>query len=84
MDFLFEQGISKAVKSGYFNFENRKEIKIRSMKIIVYEHIGVIGVQEKYTFKYFAELEIFFCGETKDSACLGYKVTDGPRGGKEM
>ena len=53
VDFLFEQGISKPVKYDFFNFEQRKELKIRTMKIMIYEKINIIGVQEKYTFKYY-------------------------------
>ena len=53
VDFLFEQGQSKTVKSGYFNFDIKKELKIRCLKLIVYEQIGLIGIQEKYTFKFY-------------------------------
>lgn len=53
VDFLFEQGISKTVKPGFFNFEHRKELRIRSIGILVYESINILGVQEKYTFKYY-------------------------------
>ena len=53
VDFLFEQGISKIVKPDSFHFEIRKELRLRAQKIVIYEQIGMIGVQEKYSFKFY-------------------------------
>lgn len=53
IDYLFEQGITKTGTSGHYFFQVKKELKLRSIQIIIYDQLGIIGIQEKHTHKYY-------------------------------
>lgn len=53
-DFMFEQGFSKNNRSkGFFSFNLRKELRMNSSNVIVYENVNNIGIQEKRTDKFY-------------------------------
>ena len=53
-DFMFEQGFSKNRRSmGTFSFHLRKELRMNSSNVIVYETVGNFGIQEKRSDKFY-------------------------------
>lgn len=53
IDFVFEQGISKAVKQKEIVFANEKEIKINPLHLFYLPEMKMFGIQEKHTYKIF-------------------------------